>query len=94
MANNAFENNWTNESTNDRMNESATPGKVKEDDLEMTLNKMYNEQPTYDSEGALVPDSKEAGGNLAQIQDNIRDRFQLDTQDSFTWDEGPDKKLY
>lgn len=75
------------------MDANLTPGKVKEDPFETMYQEYKNSQETYDMNGACVPDSKEAGGNLAAIQDNIRDRFCLDTQDSFGYDKG-DKKLY
>lgn len=88
MANDSFENTWTNQSTTDRLNDPMTPGKN-------TASDEYSSAAhPYDINGACVPDSKTAGGNLAEIEGNIRDRFALNTQDVFGLGGSADKKLY
>lgn len=76
------------------MNDSYTPGTVPANPMQDWMQKYSSSTETYDMNGACVPSSKEAGGNLAKIQDNIRDRFNLDPQDSFGDDYSADKKLY
>lgn len=80
--------------TNDRMNDPYTPGKVPEDPYDSFIQKYAENKEIYGNFGDCVPDSKVAGGNLAKIQENIRDRFNLDPQDGFGDDYSADKKLY
>lgn len=79
--------------TANRMDDSLTPGKVTEDAYDSFINDLPKPE-VYDAFGGCVPDSKEAGGNLAKTQDNIRERFGLETQDAWGDDKGNDKNLY
>lgn len=87
MANDSFKNNWVQQTTTDRLNDPETPGTSTEDPQDE-----INE--AYDMNDGCVPDSKTAGGNLAKIQDNIRDRFGLTTQDVFGPGTEANKNLY